>query len=84
MFIRRVGLALLPDFPRLRAAVESRGNGGFNLFHSLGNLSPYHKAPVPRDIQEDCTIDQVMLVRFLLCVLITTRVDQEWQTGRRI
>lgn len=57
------------------AAVESKE---FDLYQSLGNLSPYHKAPVPYGIQEDlpadCTIDQVMLVRFLLCSLIVTRL----------
>jgi len=89
MFITVAGaLALLCSRASLvsAAAVESRSDGGFELFYSLGNLSPYHKAPVPHGIQEDlpadCTIDQVMLVRFLLCILITTRADWEWQTGR--
>lgn len=89
MFITVAGaLALLYFQASLvsAAAVESRGDGGFDLFHSLGNLSPYHKAPVPHGIQEhlpaDCTIDQIMLVCFLLCGLITTCVDRERQMGR--
>lgn len=50
--------------------VEARGqSGGFNLYQSLGNLSPYHKGPIPHGIEEvlpgDCTVDQVMLVRFI-------------------
>lgn len=39
----------------------------FKLEDHLGNLSPYHKAPVPIGIQEDlpgdCKVEQVMLVR---------------------
>ena len=39
----------------------------FNYAAHLGNLSPYLKAPVPHGIREtlpeDCTVDQVMLVR---------------------
>ena len=35
--------------------------------NNLGNLAPYHKAPVPEGVNEtlpeDCTVDQVMLVR---------------------
>ena len=38
----------------------------FNLEDHLGNLSPYHKAPVPHGIKEDlpvdCKVEQVMLV----------------------
>ena len=39
----------------------------FDYAAHLGNLAPYSKAPVPHGIQEtlpeDCTVDQVMLVR---------------------
>lgn len=37
-----------------------------SIYNRLGNLSPYHKAPVPSGVQQDlpvdCTVDQVMLV----------------------
>lgn len=36
-------------------------------YNKLGNLSPYHKGPVPHGVSEtlpnDCVVDQVMLVR---------------------
>ena len=39
----------------------------FNYAAHLGNLSPYLMAPVPygvhKTLPEDCTVDQVMLVR---------------------
>ena len=46
------------------AAPEARS---FDYTTHLGNLSPYFKPPVPSGIKEtlpeDCTVDQVMLVR---------------------
>lgn len=41
----------------------------FDLENHLGNLAPYHKAPVPivikEDLPGDCKIEQVILVRYL-------------------
>ena len=43
--------------------------GDADVTTHLGNLSPYKKAPVPFGVSEtlpnDCTVDQVMLVRAL-------------------
>ena len=45
----------------------------FNFEDHLGNLSPYHKAPIPHGIKEDlpadCKVEQVMLVRSLLVLI---------------
>ena len=49
------------------AAPEARS---FDYTTHLGNLSPYFKPPVPHGVKEtlpeDCTVDQVMLVRLQL------------------
>ena len=51
------------------AAPEARS---FDYTTHLGNLSPYFKPPVPSGIKEtlpeDCTVDQVMLVRLQLII----------------
>ncbi|KIY42852.1 phosphoglycerate mutase-like protein [Fistulina hepatica ATCC 64428] len=40
--------------------------GGVSLYDKLGNLSPFHKAPMPSGVNEtlpdDCTVDQLILM----------------------
>ena len=56
------------------AAGQPRSNDAqvSEKWNRLGNLSPYHKAPVPTGVKEvlpdDCKVDQVMLVRLQLLV----------------
>lgn len=42
-----------------------------SVANTLGNLSPYHKAPVPagirEDLPEDCVVDRVVYVRVSAC-----------------
>lgn len=53
-------------------SVARPSHHSFNYATHLGNLSPYLKAPVPNGIQEtlpeDCTVDQVMLVRLTVSI----------------
>lgn len=57
----------------LSVAAASAGSSA-SLFDSLGNLSPYHKAPVPFGIEEnlpaDCKVDQVVLVSILPVLIV--------------
>jgi hypothetical protein len=50
-------------------SVERDVSVATSVYDRLGNLAPYHKAPVPSEIVEDlpadCTVDQVMLVSML-------------------
>lgn len=59
------------------AAPERRG--AFDYAAHLGNLSPYQSAPVPSGMKttlpDDCTVDQVMLVRRVSSVLSCARVS---------
>ncbi|KAF9041054.1 phosphoglycerate mutase-like protein [Hymenopellis radicata] len=66
-------MLFLTSLLALSAAVAAKGkhhpHGGSTAddkYNWLGNLSPYHKAPVPRGVSEtlpsDCTVDQVMLM----------------------
>lgn len=61
-------LHLLLSLGLAAVAVAHRpyGHATDSKYFKLGNLSPYHKAPVPHGVKEhlpnDCTVDQVMLV----------------------
>ncbi|TFK49614.1 phosphoglycerate mutase-like protein [Heliocybe sulcata] len=57
--------SLLSLLPLLVAAVPT-SSAEEKIWDSLGNLSPYHPAPIPvgvsADLPADCTVDQVMLM----------------------
>lgn len=50
-----------------------------NTWDRLGNLSPYHVAPAVRgvsaDLPEDCTVNQVMLVRIFIYLMFDLELD---------
>ncbi len=66
--------AILPLAPLASSArvPQDLFQSSFDVSTHLGNLSPYAKAPAAPGLQEtlpeDCTVDQVMLVRHVPCL----------------
>lgn len=69
-------LALLPFLGHISVSwcspLETREY--FDVSQHLGNLSPYFSAPTPYGVKSelpgDCTVDQVVLVRVILILIV--------------
>ena len=66
--------ALVFALPLVALVASASAKPASDAFNWMGNLSPYHKAPVPADVKEDlptdCAVEQVMLVCVQLLFLL--------------